>query len=233
MSENLRSRHELKFICSEAQLAVIRSLLQSVTSLDPHTADGQYTVRSMYFDTYDNRCYFENESGTDPREKYRIRIYNASDHRILLERKCKERGKTFKDSCQLSMTDFEQLVNGGRIADLSQKPPLLRSFMIRKKSELFRPAVIVEYERTPYVYRIGNVRITLDRNIRSSSDFHSFFQERISTRQIMPIGHHLLEVKFDEFLPAHIRQALQIENLSQSTFSKYYLCRKYSMGGLL
>ena len=36
------------------------------------------------------------------------------------------------------------------------------------------------------------------------------------------------QVKYDEFFPDHIYRALQLGELEQTAFSKYYLCRKYS-----
>lgn len=231
MEKNIKYRHELKYRCSDIQLAIIRSRLQSLVSYDKHAKNGEYTIRSMYFDDYSNTCFYENESGTDPREKFRIRIYNASDRRISLECKRKERGKTHKTSCLLTKEQYETLVSGGSVRGLADMPPLLRRFTLLMKTRLFKPAVIVEYDRTPYVYRIGNVRITLDRNIRSSNDFSRFFEKNITTRQIMPKGEHLLEVKYDELLPDFIKETLELGNLQQATFSKYYLCRKYSAGG--
>lgn len=39
-------------------------------------------------------------------------------------------------------------------------------------------------------------------------------------------GQGLLEVKYDELLPDYIYEALQLGNMRQTTFSKYYLCRR-------
>lgn len=233
MDENRKFRHELKYQCSEAHLAIIRNRLQGVIPYDRHAANGQYTIRSMYFDNFENRCFHENESGTDPREKFRIRIYNADDSRISLECKRKERGKTYKTSCLLSKEEYADIISGGTLVSIDDKAPLLRKFSVLQKTELFRPAVIVEYDRTPYVYKIGNVRITLDRNIRSSNDFAHFFDDNLPTRPIMPKGRHLLEVKYDNLLPDFIKEILQLGDLQQTTFSKYYLCRKFSTGGTL
>ena len=231
--ENVKYRHELKYQCSEAQLAIIKSRVQSIMKYDSHTTDGRYTIRSMYFDSIDNKCYYDNENGTDPREKFRIRIYNADDSRISLECKRKEHGKTFKTSCLLSTDDYNKIMAGGDLSSFSDKPEVLRKFTLLLKDELYRPAVIVEYDRTPFIYQIGNVRVTLDKNIRSSDDFESFFEKNLATREILPQGQHLLEVKYDELLPDYIKEVLELGNLQQSTFSKYYLCRKYSMGGIL
>lgn len=233
MEENIKYRHELKYQCSEAQLSVIKNRLENIMSFDSHAGNGQYTIRSMYFDNYANRCYYENENGTDPREKFRIRIYNADSGRISLECKRKERDKTYKTACLISEKEYGELISGGSLQNLEDKPELLRKFTVLMKTQLFKPAVIVEYDRTPYVYRVGNVRVTLDMNIRSSNDFQSFFDGNIATRQIMPKGQQILEVKYDELLPDFIKEVLQIGDLQRTTFSKYYLCRQHSMEGIL
>ena len=54
MDENRKFRHELKYQCSEAHLAIIRNRLQGVIPYDRHAANGQYTIRSMYFDNFEN-----------------------------------------------------------------------------------------------------------------------------------------------------------------------------------
>ena len=78
-------RHELKYIISAAEIAVIKNRINHLLSLDDHTAaSGVYCVRSLYFDDYDNRCFRENEDGTDPREKFRIRIYNHSTASVTI-----------------------------------------------------------------------------------------------------------------------------------------------------
>ena len=231
MSEGDKFRYELKYLCSETQLEIIKYRLMNILSFDHHTVDGQYVVRSIYFDNYENRCYFENENGTDPREKFRIRIYNADDKRISLECKRKEKGKTHKESCLITKDDYHCIMNGLSLDVLQYKSGLLKELIMLIKQEMFRPVVIVEYDRTPYVYPVGNVRITLDKNIRSSMDLKDFFAPNISTRPILPTGQHLLEVKYDELLPDYIKEVLQLDDLSRTAFSKYYLCRKFSLGG--
>lgn len=232
-SNEFKYRHELKYRSSIAQLELIKNRLGGLVELDKHAEGGQYCIRSMYFDNYANRCFFENESGTDPREKFRIRIYNASDKRISLECKRKERGKTYKTSCLLTKEQYYTLTNNGVIDNIEHQNILLRKFYCLIKTQLYKPAIIVEYDRTPYVYKNGNVRITFDKNIRSSIDFDKFFDKNIATREILDKGQHLLEVKYDEFIPDFIKESLEISNISRTTFSKYYLCRKFSTEGFI
>ena len=223
-------RHELKYLVSAAQIPLLKARIASLMQRDPHAGkDGIYTIRSLYFDDYCNRCYYENENGTDPREKYRIRIYNHSDQKISLECKRKERGKTLKTACPLTRQQTEQLIHGEAPMVTEEIPPLLRKFAVEMKTRRLRPVVIVEYERIPYVYKNGNVRVTFDTQIASSSDVEDFFSETLSKRPVMPVGQQLLEVKFDEYLPDFIYRNLNLNRLQQTAFSKFYLCRKYSL----
>ena len=93
----MKYRHELKYQISDAQVAMLKNRITHLIPADSHAgSDGSYTIRSLYFDDYENRCFRENEDGTDPREKFRIRIYNHSDARIMLECKRKDHGMTLK-----------------------------------------------------------------------------------------------------------------------------------------
>lgn len=228
MSEQ-KFRHELKYLISGAQLQMLRSRINHLIPMDSHVGSNDaYAIRSLYFDDLHDRCYFENENGTDPREKFRIRIYNHSTERITLECKRKERGKTLKTACPLTVEQTEMLMHGKPLAFTEKMPALLRKFNLQILTRKMRPVVIVEYDRIPYVYQHGNVRITLDTNISSSKAVTCFLDDKIPKRPVMPLGQQLLEVKYDEYLPDFIFTSLQLQNLRQTAFSKYYICRRYT-----
>ena len=223
-------RHEFKYIISNHMLAVLRNRITNLLQPDPHAVDGGvYLIRSVYFDDYANTCYYENEDGTDPREKYRIRFYNHSDARITLECKRKEREKTLKTSCPLTREETETLISGTPLTDIAGRPPLLHKFMATMVQRMMRPVTIVQYVREPYIYASGNVRVTFDTHIVSSADYQHLFQPDIICRPIMPVGYHLMEIKYDQYLPDFIYSSLQLDGLERTAFSKYYLCRKYSL----
>lgn len=225
----MKYRNELKFLCSEAQLRVLDARIREICSPDAHAdASGVYRIRSLYFDDYENRCFYENESGVDPREKFRIRIYNENPERITLECKQKKNGLNHKDSSALSPELFEQILHGTMPAPVSGDP-LLYKFWLQTRTRLLRPRVIVQYQRTPYIYRDGNVRITFDRLISASDQLDHFLEPTLPLQPVMPVGMHILEVKYDEFLPHYIYDILQLGQLRQTTFSKYYTCRAFYM----
>lgn len=227
---NSKYRHELKYLISNGQLALLKARLNGLIPLDSHVGKmGMYTITSLYFDDYYNRCYYENENGSDPREKFRIRIYNHSTARITLECKRKERGKTLKTSCPLTLEQSRLLMEGKMLPDIRNQPPVLQKLLKEMQQRQLHPVVIVEYERVPYVCTNGNVRITIDTHVASSSEVSKFLSGNYAKRPIMPVGLQLLEVKYDQYLPDTIYRTLQIESLQQTAYSKYYLCRKYSL----
>lgn len=226
-SPSEKYRHELKYVCSEGQLQMIHGRIWPMVQADSHAVNGIYNIRSVYFDDARDRCFYENENGVDPREKFRIRIYNGSDSRITLECKRKERTMTHKLSCKLTRDQCEQILSGC-LPQEKVDSDLLRKFCAQFEQDLLRPKVIVAYERTPFVYGPGNVRITFDRNIGSTRDIGSFFAEHLPLRPILPVGQQVLEVKYDELLPDFLYHAMSLRDLRQTAFSKYYLCRKFT-----
>lgn len=222
-------RNELKYVCTESDLQILQARIQMLCEPDPHVgSEGTYHIRSIYFDTPGNRYFLENENGTDPREKYRIRIYNASDARITLECKKKERSMTHKDSCPLTLEQYHSILSG-TLSVSACNNKLLERFGLLQNQENLHPKVIVAYDRTPYVYHFGNVRITFDRNIGSTTDLSAFFDPYLPLRPVLPFGKHILEVKYDELLPDFLYDAMNLGNLQRTTFSKYYYCRKFTL----
>ncbi len=232
-------RHELKFLCTENQLCHIERKIRHICRLDRHTGpDGNYRITSLYFDTPDDRCYQENLAGTDQRKKYRIRVYNDDTDTIFLECKSSLRGLKTKENCLITPAQCEYLTEqfpywkkklpapSTPQTDPSQN--LLERFLTEKKTELFLPKVIVEYVRTPYIFPAGNVRITFDRRIRSSSQVTGFPGKSRPFRCILPQDTHVLEVKYDRLLPGAILELVTGGlDLRRTSFSKYAMCREY------
>lgn len=230
-------RKELKYIVNTAQLALLRSRLLSLTKRDTHAGEGgRYTIRSLYFDDDKNRCYEEVLNGISPREKFRIRIYNGSCDPAFLELKRKDNGLTQKRCIRLYRNEKEDfttqpvpcLLPWFVPAQEDLNHPLFNQFRLQYRNNNLRPKVIVEYEREAFLYPVGNIRITFDTNICASGDLLHFTEEQIMTRPVMPVGQHILEVKYDEFLPDFIKELMELEDLRLTTFSKYFICRTNS-----
>ena len=224
-------RHELKYICSELELQIVEQKLKAVMQPDLHADEnGEYLIRSVYFDDYHRSRFFENEDGVDPREKFRIRAYNCFDGRISLEKKIKSHTMTGKKSCLIDRQTCMQMLSGQSIRDRLGQHPLLDEWILQTETMRLRPVMLGEYVRKPYVYRLGNVRVTFDRNICASYQVRDFFESRISRIAVLPSGYHVLEVKYDDFLPDVIYRLIDSGHMRQTTFSKFYLGCK-AIGG--
>lgn len=225
-------RYEYKFLVDDKKIAILDSRMRLLMKKDAHVSErGYYQIRSVYFDDVKDTCYRKNEAGTDPRAKYRIRIYDGRDDYIRLEKKVKQNGKTRKYAASLTREQADLLLVGGLLCVQSEAfdayDPLIKQFALLQRTNGLLPKVIVIYDRIPYVYKWGNVRVTFDRNISASTDFAHFFEQDILKHPIQVQGEHLMEVKYDAFLPRVIRTALGMGTHRQETFSKFYLCRKY------
>lgn len=229
MNEN-KWRNEIKYVCSSEELIQIEHSIRNICALDPHTGkDGGYRVRSLYFDDYQDTCFWENENGVAPRKKYRIRIYNENTAQIFMECKYKNRDMVRKDFCRITEAECINLMQGKMPG--SQDEPLLRYFCVEMALRAFAPKVIVQYERTAYIYPVGNVRITFDRNIAMSGRKRDFLNPCLPMRPVMPVNCHVLEIKYSGMIPDFIYNALQVSDIRQTNFSKYYISRKMQYAG--
>ena len=225
-------RHEYKYMIDAMQKEVLQLRAQGVMERDVHAgADGEYLIRSLYFDGPEDTCFYENENGDDPREKYRIRFYNGDASRISLECKAKKRGMTRKTACPVTADQCRQFMAGEIPEPLLEVSPKQAAMFGQMRLKGLRPVVIVQYTRSPYVCEAGNVRVTFDDAIASSNDIAGFLMPEIALRGVLPVGRSILEVKWDELLPTYIKGQLALDSLQWMSFSKYYLCRKYNCCG--
>lgn len=219
-------RHEWKHVINAADLVTLRHRLRAVARPDPHALGGSYLIRSLYFDTPADTALREKLDGVNRREKFRIRCYNMDLSLIRLEKKSKLNGLGSKESAPLTAGETRRILEGDPEWMLHSGRPLLRELYVKMRSEGLRPKTIVDYTREPFVYSPGNVRVTLDHSIRTGLTRTDFLDPDCPT---VPAGDSpiILEVKWDEFLPDIIRDAVQLGSRRTSAFSKYALCRIY------
>ncbi|MEG0308489.1 MAG: polyphosphate polymerase domain-containing protein [Clostridium sp.] len=217
-------RHELKHYINYADFVQLRSRLQHVASPDENAYDGNsYKVRSLYFDNYNDKALLEKINGLDQREKFRLRLYNDDSAFIRLEKKSKKGGMCFKESAVISASDCEGLLKGDFTTLKENGAPLLLELYTKMYYEQLRPKNIVDYNREAYLFNAGNVRITLDTQIRTSSNVSTFLNPNIITVPLPNVI--ILEVKYDNFLPEIIRGITSLSSRQSTAFSKYAVTR--------
>ncbi len=219
-------RHEWKHVLNYADLLTLRHRLEAVMERDPHSIDGKYHIRSLYFDNPDDKALREKIDGVNIREKFRIRLYNWDTSLIKLEKKSKRNGLGTKYSANLTAEEAQKIVDGDLDWMMASDRALVQELYCKMCYQRLEPKTIVDYTREPFIFRPGNVRVTLDYDIRTGQERTDFLDPKVVT---IPAGDApiLVEVKWDEFLPTIIRDAVSLPNRRVGSFSKYAQCRVY------
>ncbi len=226
MDNSLDYRHEYKHEIQYSDMLALKSRLGAVMSRDEHAGINGYHIRSLYFDNLYDKALNEKINGVSKREKFRIRYYNYDTSFIALEKKSKINNLCNKQIVQLSLEEVEAILQKDIDTLRLTEKPLLQEFYIKMKSEGLKPTTIVDYDRDPYTYAPGNVRVTLDSNIRTGISRTDFLNPACP---MIPAGDAgiILEVKWDNYLPTVIRDIIQVPTTRTSAFSKYVACRIY------
>ena len=219
-------RHEWKHEISTSDMIAIRQRMRAIAKSDTHALEGKYRIRSLYFDNPEDKALREKIDGVNCREKFRIRYYNGDLSFIRLEKKSKWNGLGSKQSAILSAEEAQAIVEGDLDWMIASDRPLLQELYTKMTVQGLRPKTIVDYTREPFVYAPGNVRVTLDYDIRTGLGCTDFLNPNALT---IPAGDApiILEVKWDAYLPSVIRDAVQLNGRRTTAFSKYAICRIY------
>lgn len=222
----MQFRHEWKHEITYMDLLVLRSRLRMVMQQDAHAVDGKYRIRSLYFDTAEDKALLEKINGVNIREKFRMRYYNQDASWMVLEKKCKINGLCRKEQARISQETAQDAIRRDAEHLCQNEQALVRELGYKMKAEGLLPKTIVDYTREPFVYLPGNVRVTLDYDIRTGMTGTDFLNPDCI---MIPAGNaaRILEVKWDEFLPSLIRDLVQVPGTHTSAFSKYAACRIY------
>ena len=222
MTEGLR--HEYKYLISAADAKLLKLRLKHIMEPDPHAGKtGRYTIRSLYFDDLAHRALDEKLDGISLRSKYRIRMYNYDPEFLKLEKKEKLGSLTRKTAQTIQLRDALRL----QYRNVPQTPDIttLQGELAAKiRNNGFRAMVLVDYDRTPFICRDGNTRITLDENLRTRPFDANLLASPGAMMPVLDRNQVILEVKFDDFLPGYLSDALQDIPKVNLAISKFALC---------
>lgn len=229
--QEIKFRNEYKHIINKNHAAVLKSRLRALLRPDPFAdEEGKYFIRSLYFDTYEDKALYEKLDGVPFRNKYRIRFYNFDTSVIKLENKIKRYNCARKITFNVTKEETEKLLKGEYEFLKESGDPDKILFCKDLSGEGLTVKTIVDYVRAPFVYPHGNVRITIDSDIKGSAGrirTTDVFDPKAPTVSIFPEESCVLEVKYDEFLPDFIHKIIQTEVTVTSSFSKYVSCRLF------
>jgi hypothetical protein len=221
-------RHELKYYINNLEYNALIKRLQQVLKPDQYSEPGKgYFIRSLYFDSYNDSCLYQKQSGIHSRQKYRMRIYDLNAKTVKFEIKNKANNQIFKETATISKASALQIIAGNYSELLDYNNPILNKIFIKFSSALYRPKVIVDYYRDAYKLDFFNCRITIDKELHSNNTDYDIFSKALHTIPVVLEGKQILEVKYNDALPDQVRQMLQLDSFERQAISKYTLSRRF------
>ena len=229
-------REEFKYLVPNDRMDMLRALISPYVIRDDHIAihrDSDYTVRSIYYDTWDLNEYDIKLAGLHTRKKLRIRGYNHHpyDNTVFLEIKHKRNMAVRKSRAPIKYDYVEKFLAGVNVSDIviqrNDFPAAMENainflFYLKQKSML--PVVLVIYEREAYIFKFDHsTRVTFDKQLRSISypRTNSFFSDTGSVQVYH--NNFILEVKSNSGFPVWMIDIISELGVTRQALSKYTL----------
>ena len=212
-------RHELKYETDYDKAQLIRMQMKNMLQQDENAGPyGSYVVKSLYFETPYNADYSDKELGVQFRQKIRLRSYGGADI-YKLEIKSKNGDVATKYSVTLDRNRAQQVARGqyGCLVDIGSRQALYIYHQLMTK--VYRPLMVVAYNRYAYIQPAGNFRLTFDEDLRFSVSPQSLFEDMPLTGVVT--DKTVIEVKYDDFVPNWITDQLIKTGISAGENSKY------------
>jgi hypothetical protein len=220
-------RREIKFLIPLLQFKKLESkLLLTMTPDTIGSLNGQYRVRSLYFDSFHDDDYYDVLKGVETHKKIRLRRYPPQERAIKLEYKSKRGINQQKTSISISRAQALQMINGD-YAFLTELPdPNALPIYSEMATRAYQPKILIEYERQAYTAPGNDIRITFDTNIQASYDFSKLFSLKVNYTPLIAKDYGVLEVKYNGFLYTYLQNLLRCLDMLPSAMSKYVLARE-------
>lgn len=220
-----QSRLELKYIINYFQYISIEKSLGKVLKEDKHNEIGGYMIRSLYFDDYSNSDFYNKLSGIENRKKIRLRVYDYNSPKAKLEIKRKHGEKQEKKAVIINKEDAKQLIKCNYEVLKKYNSKTADTIYNIMKINRMKPVVLIEYKRKAFIHPINNIRITLDKEIRSNEYDFDIFDENLVLTPTEEYNTNILEIKYNDFIFKWITDLFKPYNLERQSYSKYIISR--------
>lgn len=222
-------RQEKKFLITLDQFYTYSHYFDQLLHGDPHNGADGYAVRSLYFDTPDERDFYEKEDGLEVRRKIRLRVYNPHRDMATLEMKQKQGDNQKKRSLALKRRDAERLIKGDYSPLLYSSDPFAAECFGVMNMLCYRPKTVVEYQRKAYIAKENSTRLTFDHHIKSSESCFDIFSDSLAQYPVMDPYNVVFEVKYKGFLLSYIKDIINVCDKTTTSVSKYCLARSVGL----
>lgn len=219
-------RQEIKYPISLLEYKKLEKKLKACMYQDEHAgSDGMYKVRSLYFDTPSEKDRMDVLRGCEKRHKIRLRIYSLDDPAAKLELKAKEGRFQRKSSLIVSREEAKELISGKYDCLREQGTEMAEHLYMELRQGMYRPRVLMEYDRAAFYLPSKDIRVTFDWNAAANRVNTDLFAEDICWIPLRPSSVGVLEVKFNGYLFSYIQNLLEGVNKLPAMNGKYiYAC---------
>lgn len=218
-------RREEKYPLDLLNAHVYMNKFSAVLATDKFSRNGSYMVRSLYFDTPDDKDFFEKLTEQNLRRKIRLRIYSPNDTKAKLELKQKENVFQKKRSLTVTKEDALELIKGNYSVLLKYEDDFAAEMFAIMTLEAYKPKSIVEYQRRAFMAKENNIRLTFDSRICATESSFDLFAKDLPLTPVYPLDKVIFEVKYDKFLLSYISDLIARVDSRNITSSKYCLSR--------
>ena len=162
-------RHEDKHQIHPREDLVLAKRLRLLLPHDPYAGpEGSYRVTSLYFDTPYDKALREKRDGVDRREKFRLRYYGTDTSFLRLEKKSKVHGLCAKTQRPGDAGPGPRAAGRGLCLSAPVgTPPAAGTVQQAPGPVPTAQKPWCAMTGRAFLYPPGNVRVTLDRNVRS------------------------------------------------------------------
>ena len=221
-------RNELKYYISNLEYYNLASKLETILKPDDFSTPREgYFIRSLYFDSHDDECLYEKQSGSMYRAKYRMRIYDTKTETVKFEIKNKANNQIYKETATISKESAQKIIAGDYSELLTYNNPILNKIYIKFTTKFYTPKVIIDYTRDAFMFDFFNIRITFDKDLHSCNTDFDIFSDNLHTIPCILEGKQILEIKYETALPEFLQRTLQIDAAERMAISKYTLGRRF------
>ncbi len=221
-------RNELKYYISNLEYHAMVNKLVEVLKPDGFSEPRKgYFIRSLYFDSYDDECLYEKQSGDMFRAKYRMRIYDTKSESVKFEIKNKANNQIFKETATISKESAYKIIDGDYGELLTYNNPILNKIYKKFTEKQYKPKVIIDYTRDAFMFDFFNLRITFDKDLHSCNTDFDLFSDNLHTIPVILEGKQIMEIKYETALPEYIHRTLQLDAVERMAISKYTLGRRF------
>jgi SPX domain-containing protein involved in vacuolar polyphosphate accumulation len=204
----------------------LKRLLDALLVKDRNMKQGKdYYIRSLYFDTPENKDYYDKLIGVAHRKKIRLRIYDTSADKVKLEMKNKDNDYSIKETMTISRKEAMKILKGDYHVLAEYDNEISQKAYFTRRAHAYTPKVVVDYEREAYLLPVENIRITFDKRVRAYKG-DGLFEEHNAFVGVLAPEYMILEVKYDRYLPAYVENVLSSINMQRMSISKYCMARE-------